>query len=137
MSLYTNPDKLVKSLIAFNDPIYEAGGIIFSKDIEHTYDQEYTFLYLDNKFHGTNTGRALYEPEDKDYAEKSLPLVQLGWRAWGSFHTHPQFYPQYSMIDYDNLFQGYKYNYIKSVKYDSLVKWEWINEKELKGTYVF
>jgi proteasome lid subunit RPN8/RPN11 len=131
MNLYTDPDILVKELNYFTDPIYEAGGFILERE------GMYMFLYLRNKHHNTDTGRALYEPEDQEYADAIFPLTKNGWHLYASVHTHPSFSPVYSQIDYSQLFQGFKHNYIKSVRQDTIVKWSWKEDgTNLDGVFI-
>ena len=130
--LTTDVDELVIDEASyFIDPVYEAGAFILEKD------GEYKFIRLDNKWENTRIGYALYEPEDEDYVKHIAPLINKGWKMHSCLHTHPCFSAQYSQIDYNNLFQGFKYNYIKSVKNNQIIKWTWINDKELKGEIIF
>lgn len=125
-----NPAWLTESLGNFNDPVYEAGGFILEKN------KQYGFVDVPNKHHGTQIGQALYEPAMEVFAKILNPYFKDGWKLFASFHTHPSFTAQYSNIDYENLFQNFPINYIKSIRYDQIIKYSWINEKDLKSERV-
>ena len=104
----------------------EKGGIILQDG------DSFKFVYLKNTLAGTPQAMGLWVADMNEFGEKVIPLLTNTCKAYGSFHTHPLFLPVPSSIDRMRLFQGYKYNYIWSVKYKSLCKYaiengEWVN----------
>lgn len=99
---------LAKAIGMCGDLYEEEGGLILEKDGEHI------FVHLTNSYKHTPTAFTLYETNLEEFKTKVAPKVADGWKLKASFHTHPRFYSDPSSIDVDNLFQGFKINYIYS-----------------------
>lgn len=85
----------------------EEGGIIMVRD------NDYKFVRLENNLKGTPIAKSLISFET-EYGTKIIPMFKERWRCYASFHTHPRFPCYASSIDYDNLFNGFRHNYIYS-----------------------
>jgi proteasome lid subunit RPN8/RPN11 len=104
----------------------EEGGIILTRD-----NKDFIFVKVKNVHEGEPVAYGLYETDHKEFGEKIIPMMNKGWNMYGSFHTHPQFSPMPSQLDYDKLFQGFKYNYIYSNKHKKFSFSEWSPQKDL------
>lgn len=120
---------LTKAIHRFIDTcenkLEEEGGVILKKN------GEYRFIKLANTLKGTQTAIALYKVDPIEYGKLVIPLFGEGWRLYASAHIHPSFSTQYSGIDYHNLFQGFKINFIYSHRFNELSEYEWTEDKEL------
>jgi proteasome lid subunit RPN8/RPN11 len=105
-----------------SDQQYEEGGIIFEKD------GVFKFQKIENIHDGTPRGISLYEVHTPSYGKLVSEQVMDGWKLFASFHTHPSFSAQPSMIDLDFLFKGYKYNVIYSNLTDSFAFCVWLDD---------
>jgi hypothetical protein len=88
----------------------EEGGVIL---INHK-KKEYCFVKVRNLHEGTPTAYGLYVADPEEFGGRVIPMLSKGWELYASFHTHPQFPCTPSQLDYNKLFQGFKYNYIYS-----------------------
>jgi|CryBogDrversion2_7_1035282.scaffolds.fasta_scaffold00001_22 proteasome lid subunit RPN8/RPN11 len=104
----------------------EEGGIILTKN-----EIDFVFVKVKNLHAGEEVAYGLYVTDPKDFGEKVISMIGKGWNMYASFHTHPQFAPTPSQLDYDKLFQGFKYNYIYSKKHRAFSFSEWSPQKDL------
>jgi len=114
-----------------NVDMEERGGVIFEKE------GNFEFVYFDNVHHGASIAKCLYQPDIDKFGEVMHTYLLGNWKFYGSFHTHPLFSEQFSSVDFQNLFQGFRVNYIYSVKNDILAKYTWSkNIKKLNKTII-
>lgn len=104
----------------------EEGGVILTRK-----GQDYIFVKIKNIHEGEPTAYGLYEADRNEFGQKVVPMIGAKWEFYGSFHTHPQFSPMPSQLDYDKLFQGFKYNYIFSNRDREFSCSEWSPQKDL------
>ena len=135
MDVWDSPDTTIINLTDFNDLEYEAGGLLVKGKVDD--DDVFAFVRIPNKFHNQSIGHALYEPNDNEFAKLVGPFLSRGWQLFGSFHTHPSFSARYSGIDYANLFQNFKYNYIKSIKYGEIIKYTWLDNDTIQSEVIW
>lgn len=104
----------------------EAGGIILFKEPD-----EYLFIPVTNSNTGTDEAPVLYSADRNEYAKYVIPMFKWGYKQYASFHTHPQFLPNPSSIDMTVLFPGFPINYIYSGLTNRIVKFTWVDPKDL------
>jgi hypothetical protein len=104
----------------------EEGGIVLTRK-----GQDFIFVKVKNLHEGEPTAYGLYVADPEEFGQKVIPMIGAGWEMYASFHTHPQFSPLPSQLDYDKLFQGFKYNYIFSNRDREFSCSEWSAQKDL------
>jgi proteasome lid subunit RPN8/RPN11 len=104
----------------------EEGGILLTKQ-----SKDFIFVKVRNLHEGEPTAYGLYVADPHAFGSKVIPMLGKGWEMYGSFHTHPQFSPLPSQLDYDKLFQGFKYNYIYSHRDREFSCSDWSYRKDL------
>lgn len=113
----------------------EEGGVI----LENITTSELQYIKVRNANTGTEIAPVLWTADRFDYAKKVLPLYAQGWKRYASFHTHPQFVPYPSSIDFNVLFPGFPINYIYSPVTQEITQWNVLstdkNKFELAGMY--
>lgn len=100
-----------------SETIEEEGGVILVKG------DDYCYYKLRNQNTGTSIAPVLWTADRDEYAKNVIPAYAKGWRHYASFHTHPQFLPLPSGIDYDVLFPGFPVNYIYSPVTQEITQW--------------
>jgi proteasome lid subunit RPN8/RPN11 len=105
----------------------EEGGVILKK----IGGDAYTFVKVKNLHEGTPTAYGLYVVEPENFGEMVIPALKKRWELYASFHTHPQFSSTPSSLDYEKLFQGFKYNYIYSHMDREFSCSDWSRKNEL------
>jgi len=98
----------------------ERGGVM----IHHPELDQYKFVSLNNTNSGTRKACVLFTADPGEYFEKVLSKRREGWRTVASFHTHPSFRARPSIIDLENLFLGFPTNFIYSIAYQELMRFD-------------
>lgn len=124
---------LLEAVGACRHRIEEEGGVILYNAAEDSYRYE----KLRNSNTGTPIAPVLWTADRYEYAEKVIPTFSKGWKHYASFHTHPQFIPYPSSIDYSELFPGFPINYIYSPATQEITQWNVTtnNSFEFKAIY--
>lgn len=111
-----------------NEDKEERGGVIIQKD------GNYEFIALRNMKAGTPEARGLWMVHPDDFGKYVVKKLCAGWKAYGSFHTHPSFTASPSTTDLNILFKGYSTNYIYSNRDKTLNKFTYYNSPKYKTT---
>jgi hypothetical protein len=111
------------------DNLDEHGGVI----LHHTDSDAYKFVLLTNDNAGTELGPVLFTANRDEHMQSVIATFSKGWLPYASFHTHPQFPPWPSFIDMNELFPGFQTNYIFSGLTNEIMKYTWIDPKNLNG----
>lgn len=119
---------LVTAAMECPDRLEEEGGVILKNVRDHS---AFTFVKVKNVHRRTSTAHGLYVAEPEDFGSKVIPMLSKKWELYASFHTHPQFSSTPSMLDYDKLFQGFRYNYIYSTRDREFSCSDWSPQKDL------
>jgi hypothetical protein len=109
----------------FKDLEEHGGVILHNKETD-----KYLFQYLFNSNSGKSIACGLFTADRYQYTELIIPKFKDNWRQYASFHTHPQFTPQPSSIDLNQLFTGFFHNYIYSGLTKELIKYTWKDPKD-------
>ena len=112
-----------------NHPSHEEGGIIMERSAE------YLFLKITNKHRDTDTAISLYEADKVEMGRKVFEKIREGWKIHSSFHTHPLFSAEPSILDHNTLFQGFKLNVIYSPLKEMFSETAW-EENEAVTYYI-
>lgn len=106
----------------------EHGGIILFKN------PEYEFVKLTNLNTGTEVATALWTADRDEYCKLIIPkITKEGWKQYASFHIHPAFSANPSIIDLTQLFLGFPINYIYSKRDKQLMEYRYSQDKDGKN----
>ena len=106
-----------------NIDLEEEGGVIL-----HHPDKAYMFVKIRNANTGKPLARGLWTADRAEFGKKVIPTFKDGWTVHASFHTHPQFSVNPSMIDMTELFMGFPINYIYGNKTKQLARYTWVEK---------
>src|SRR4051812_44783759 len=112
-------------LDCYNQNDEECGGIILCRG------DNYMFTKLRNQNTGTPKAQVLWTADRNEYSRLVYPLLFAKdgkWQQHGSFHTHPQWSPNFSSEDLRSVFRSYPINYIFGGLDRRLVKYYWEDE---------
>jgi len=114
----------------------EEGGIILTASDSRQGKQEFKFVKVLNSNRGTPVAVGLYVTDEQDFGKAVFPLLTGGWNMYASFHTHPTFSATPSSLDRENLFRGFKYNFIYSTLEKTISYSEWSPQNNLHTIYL-